>query len=79
MYVYSSHFNCVGMVSVVSAPDYLPRGIGPTRRHLTREKDRVRAEMEQEQFKRDHPREQKQKQWGTASEESKAYCAHAYS
>ena len=40
MYVYPSHFNCVGAVSVVSSPDYKPCGTGPTRR---RSKDRARA------------------------------------
>ena len=49
-----------------------PRGIGPTRRRSTCEKDRVRAEMEREQSKRDRAREQKRKQRDTASEESKA-------
>ena len=72
MYIYPSHFNCVGTVSVVSSPDYQPRGTGPTRRRLTCEKDRVRAEMEQEQSKRDHARERRRKQRDTASEESKA-------
>ena len=49
-----------------------PRGIGPTRRRSTCEKDRARAEMEREQSKRDCARERKRKQRDTASEESKA-------
>ena len=49
-----------------------PRGIGPTRRQSTCEKDRARAEMERERSKRDRARERKQKQRDTASEESKA-------
>ena len=28
IYVYPSHFNCVGAVSVVSSPDYEPRSTG---------------------------------------------------
>ena len=75
MYIYPSHFNCVGAVSVVSSPYYEPhstglttrrsrrdrarqskwsrpgpRGIGPTRRRSTCEKDRARAEMEREWY-----------------------------
>ena len=72
VYIYPSHFNCMGTVSAVSSPDYSPRGTGPTRRRLTCEKDRARAEMEQEQSKRDRARERKWKQRDTASEESKA-------
>ena len=49
-----------------------PRGIGPTRRQSTCEKDRARVEMEQERSKRDCARERKRKQRDTASEESKA-------
>ena len=49
-----------------------PRGIGPTRRRSTCEKDSARAEMEGERSKRDHARGRKQKQRDTASEESKA-------
>ena len=49
-----------------------PRGIGPTRRRSTCEKDRARAEMERERCKRDRARERKRKQRDTASEESKA-------
>ena len=49
-----------------------PRGIGPTRRRSTCEKDRARAEMERERSKRDRARERKRKQRDTASEESKA-------
>ena len=45
-----------------------PRGTGPTGRQSTCEKDRARAKMEQEQSKREHAREQKQKQRDTASE-----------
>ena len=48
-----------------------PRGIGPTRRRSTCEKDRARAEMERERSKRDRAR-RKRKQRDTASEESKA-------
>ena len=70
--MYPSHFNCVGAVSVVSSPDYKPRGTGPTGRRSTCEKDRARAEMEKEQSKRDCARERRQKQSDTASEESKA-------
>ena len=46
-----------------------PRGIGPTRRRSTCEKDCARAEMERERSKRDHARERKRKQRDTASEE----------
>ena len=49
-----------------------PHGTGPTRRRSTCEKDCARAEMEQEQSKRDRAREQRRKQRDTASEESKA-------
>ena len=49
-----------------------PRGTGPTRRRSTCGKDCARAEMEQEQSKRDCARERKRKQRDTASEESKA-------
>ena len=47
-------------------------GAGPTRRRSTCEKDCARAEMEQEQSKRDCARERRRKQSDTASEESKA-------
>ena len=45
---------------------------GPTRRQSTHEKDCARAEMEQEQSKRDHARDQRRKQKDTTSEQSKA-------
>ena len=32
LYVYPSHFNCMGAVSVVSSPDYQPCGTGLTRK-----------------------------------------------
>jgi len=45
MYIYPSHFNCVGAASVVSSPDYEPRSTGlPTRRSR---RDCARVEMEQ--------------------------------
>ena len=46
-----------------------PRGIGPTRRRSTCEKDSARAEMEREQSKRDRARGRKQKQKDTTSRE----------
>ena len=49
-----------------------PRGIGPTRRRTTCEKDCARAEMEREWSKRDRAKERKRKQRETASEDSKA-------
>ena len=49
-----------------------PYGTGPTRRRSTCEKDRVRAEMEKDQSKRDCARERRRKQRDIASEESKA-------
>ena len=48
------------------------RGTDLTRRRLTCEKARVKAEMEKEQSKRDRARERKRKQRDTASKESKA-------
>ena len=45
MYIYPSHFNCVGVVSVVSGPRLL--AWSDHRRRSTCEKDRARAEMEQ--------------------------------
>ena len=45
-----------------------PRGIGPTRRQSTCEKDCARAKMEQEQSKHERARERKRKQRDTASE-----------
>ena len=47
-------------------------GAGPTRRRSTCEKDRAKAEMEQEQSKRDRATERRLKQMDTASEECKA-------
>ena len=61
IYIYPSHFNCMGAVSVIASPDYKPCGSGPTRKQSTCEKDHVRAEMEQEHSKRDCAREQKWK------------------
>ena len=45
MYIYPSHFNCVGAVSVVSSPYYEPRSTGLTTRRSRR--DRARVEMKQ--------------------------------
>ena len=45
IYIYPSHFNCVGAVSVVSSPYYEPRSTGLTTRRSRR--DRARVEMEQ--------------------------------
>ena len=45
MYIYPSHFNCVGVVSVVSSPYYKPHSTGLTTRQSRR--DRARVEMEQ--------------------------------
>ena len=45
IYMYLSHFNCVGVVSVVSSPDYEPRSTGLTARRSRR--DHARAKMEQ--------------------------------
>ena len=47
-------------------------GTGPTRRRLTCEKDRARAEMGHEQSKHDRARELRRKQRDIASEESSA-------
>ena len=49
-----------------------PYGTGPTRRRLTCEKNRARAEMGHEQSKRDRARERRRKQRDIALEESKA-------
>ena len=69
IYIYPSHFKCVGTVSVVLSPDYKPHGTGPTRRRSTCEKDCSRAEMEQEQSKRDRAREWR---WTLYQKRSKA-------
>ena len=45
IYIYPSHFNCVGVVSVVSSPYYEPCSTGLTTRRSRH--DRVRVEMEQ--------------------------------
>ena len=45
IYIYLSHFNCVGAVSVVSSSYYKPRSTGLTTRRSRR--DRARVEMEQ--------------------------------
>ena len=37
----TSHFNCVGAVSVVSSPDYEPRGTGLTTRRSQDDRARV--------------------------------------
>jgi len=45
MYIYPSHFNCVGVVSVVSSPYYELHSTGLTTRRSRR--DRAKVEMEQ--------------------------------
>ena len=49
-----------------------PRGTGPTRRRWTCEKDRARAEMEQEQSKRDCDRESKMETKGRDNDSTTA-------
>ena len=45
IYMYPSHFNCVGVVSVVLSPDYEPHSTGLTTRRSRC--DCARAKMEQ--------------------------------
>ena len=49
MYIYLSHFNCV-IVRELKWSRPGPRGIGPTRRRSTCEKDCARAKMEREWY-----------------------------
>ena len=88
MYVYPSHFNCMGVASGL-VPRLVLHGPTrrrskdcaharaeidqvPTRRQSMCEKDRARAEMEHKQSKHDRAREWRRKQRNIASEESRA-------